>query len=208
MPPVLKQGHVNACAANAVANALNYEFRRGPHTLSRMFMYYVARHHILGMADLAPDAGCSLRDVCRAVMMFGACDEGMWPYARKLIGRRPPPRVYKAARALPQVRYEMMAQKLPHLVDCLVRGHPIVMGMSVFTNIRGARHTGVISMPGPGDVHLGGHAVVLCGYDMRTRFFRIQNCWGTAWGDEGYMHMPFEYVLDPELCWDIWVFRV
>ena len=220
MPPVLRQGRINACAVNAVANALACQLRRTGDTraVSRMFMYYVARYYVaryyvaryhVAARHSVRDEGCSLRDVCRAVATYGACDERDWPYSRDFMARRPPKEVFSAARALlPDVKCEVMPQTLHSFVGCLVRGYPIVLGMSIFTNIRAARLTGVLDMPKPGDVHLGGHAVVVCGYDMGTRLFRVQNCWGTEWGDEGFLSLPFEYVVSPTLCWDIWVVRV
>jgi C1A family cysteine protease len=61
-------------------------------------------------------------------------------------------------------------------------------------------------MPGEGDTPLGGHAVIICGYDMHTRRFRLQNCWGASWGDHGFFTVPFEYIMCRTLCWDLWTF--
>jgi C1A family cysteine protease len=54
---------------------------------------------------------------------------------------------------------------------------------------------------------VGGHAVVVVGYDdakkiqntgggpKTTGAFRIRNSWGKSWGDAGYGWLPYEYVL-------------
>ena len=46
-----------------------------------------------------------------------------------------------------------------------------------------------------------GHSVVLVGYHKSAKYpgggyFIFRNSWGKNWGDNGYGHMPFKYVLD------------
>lgn len=40
----------------------------------------------------------------------------------------------------------------------------------------------------------GGHAVLVVGYDLRSRLFTFKNSWGTEWGRNGYGTIPFDYV--------------
>jgi hypothetical protein len=42
------------------------------------------------------------------------------------------------------------------------------------------------------DQILGGHAVAIVGYTERE--FLVRNTWGPRWGDDGYAHMPDEYI--------------
>ena len=42
-----------------------------------------------------------------------------------------------------------------------------------------------------GDI-LGGHAIVLCGYNKDRIIFR--NSWGADWGTNGYGTLPIEYL--------------
>ena len=55
------------------------------------------------------------------------------------------------------------------------------------------------------DVHLGGHALVLVGFNDETNVFIVRNSQGTKWGDNGYAYIPYEYILNPMLCRDFWV---
>jgi C1A family cysteine protease len=52
---------------------------------------------------------------------------------------------------------------------------------------------------------LGGHAVVIVGYDYNKRTFKVRNSWGADWGDRGYAHFPFDYILNPDLADDFWI---
>jgi len=49
-------------------------------------------------------------------------------------------------------------------------------------------------MPGKDEVPLGGHAVLVVGYDMNEKRFIVRNSWGSGWGKNGYFTLPFEYV--------------
>ena len=41
-----------------------------------------------------------------------------------------------------------------------------------------------VPMPDPKEQTLGGHAVVMVGYDSNHRLWIMRNSWGTSWGDK------------------------
>lgn len=59
-------------------------------------------------------------------------------------------------------------------------------------------------MPAKGEDMVGGHCVALVGYDDERKAFLVRNSWGTGWGLNGYFWMPYEYVLNTNLCADFW----
>jgi hypothetical protein len=211
LPAPLDQKQFAMCAINACATAINYAMSRRGVTgfcASRMFLYYNTRRYVMKMKSLE-DSGCNMRDTCKALAMFGACPEAMWPYKSRLLRREPPAEVYRAARqVLPRCKYEAVPQSLNHMLPCLVHHHPILMGMAVFSNVRRLHEDGEMPMPGPGDTLLGVHAVAVCGYDLATNRFAAMNCWGGGWGDAGVFYIPFEFALNPTLCWDLWILNI
>lgn len=44
------------------------------------------------------------------------------------------------------------------------------------------------------------HGVVAVGYDDSMNAFKIQNSWGTRWGDGGYMYLPNDINSNCNLC--------
>ena len=51
----------------------------------------------------------------------------------------------------------------------------------------------VLLLPGNGQV-IGGHAVLVVGYDDATSRFKFNNRWATNWGGNGgYGYMPYDY---------------
>ncbi|MCA0366234.1 MAG: C1 family peptidase [Bacteroidetes bacterium] len=41
--------------------------------------------------------------------------------------------------------------------------------------------------------NLGGHAMIIVGYDDAKNAFKIQNSWGNSWGDHGYGWLDYDY---------------
>ncbi len=73
----------------------------------------------------------------------------------------------------------------------LYSGYPLMIGIRVYTNFYQYR-TGVYnSLSGTDN---GGHAVAIIGYDDARQAFRIQNSWGTAWGESGYMWVGYNFL--------------
>lgn len=210
-PAPLDQNGIGACAVNACAVALAFGMQQAgivDFRPSRLFMYYNTRRYVALSDNVGVDSGCTLRDACKAVARFGACDESLWPYTKRLLGREPPRHLYRAARRLPHVSYSRVPQTLGSLVACLLHRHPVLMGMSVFGSMWDAYRGGTMGMPRADEQAMGAHAVVVSGFDLQAGRFRVQNCWGAGWGDRGTFELPMAFVLSPRFCWDLWTLDV
>lgn len=73
---------------------------------------------------------------------------------------------------------------------------PVVVGMRVFTSFcsQAVATTGHVPMPGPKETDLGGHAVLVVGYDDAQGVLIVRNSWGPTWGDHGYFYLPYAFV--------------
>lgn len=208
LPPVYDQGQLGSCTANAVAAAVAYDERcqRVTHPMdapSRLFIYWNERH-LEGTEG--QDSGASIRDSVKAVHKWGYCRESTWPYDIKAFTTRPPDAAYTEAAQHKAVEYRRVPAHLNTLLELLAEGHLVVLGISVYESLEGAdvARTGQVPMPAKTESLLGGHAIVLVGYDTKTRTFLWRNSWGTQWGQQGYGTLPFEYVLNPDLASDMW----
>mgnify|MGYP002146578935 CR=1 FL=1 len=80
-----------------------------------------------------------------------------------------------------------------------IEADTVVLAIGVQGNIR--------KLGAPGEERLGGHAVMLVGYeDMDSRFI-VRNSWGMKWGADGHFTMPYAYITNPDLADDLWVIR-
>lgn len=70
---------------------------------------------------------------------------------------------------------------------------PVVCGIEIFPSsveLRG----GCINLPEEGEESLGGHAVLIVGYDKNSRQFKILNSWGKGWGNDGYCLVNYDFI--------------
>jgi C1A family cysteine protease len=91
-----------------------------------------------------------------------------------------------------------------------------MFGFTVYNNISASKKNGgLIAFPSKKNKLLGGHAVVVIGYDDKKVIeiaedndktigaFKIRNSWGEDWGEEGYGWLPYKY-LEEGLAKDFW----
>ncbi|GLX80045.1 hypothetical protein tinsulaeT_33850 [Thalassotalea insulae] len=82
---------------------------------------------------------------------------------------------------------------LTELRLALSKGMPVIFGMMVPRSFYAIKADGVMAMPSPTDVRLGGHALLAVGYDDKREMFIVRNSWGEEFGDKGYCYMPYEF---------------
>ena len=73
----------------------------------------------------------------------------------------------------------------------LSNGMPIVFGANVSYNFMKWKGNGIFKWDSQGDWFMGGHAMVICGFDDEKNAFRVVNSWGDDWGDNGYIWIDY-----------------
>jgi len=76
-------------------------------------------------------------------------------------------------------------------------GLAVLLGIRLFATWYAPSGDGRIALPASSAVALGGHAVLLVGYDGdagATGYFIVRNSWGDDWGEEGYAYLPDTYI--------------
>jgi C1A family cysteine protease len=89
----------------------------------------------------------------------------------------------------------------------LTAGHPFVVGIAVYDSFESdaVALTGIVPMPNTKtESLLGGHAVLVVGYDDAHQWFIVRNSWGTSWGAQGYFYLPYAYLTNSNLSSDLW----
>jgi C1A family cysteine protease len=207
MPPIYDQGQLGSCTGNAIAGAVDYDNHKNGGdflTPSRLWIYYQER---VIEGTVAQDAGGQIRDGVKSVAQLGVCPETDWPYDIATFAKKPPKKDYKDALKDKVLTYEAVTQELFALKSVLASGLPVVFGFTVYASFesQAVATSGVVPMPSPSEKVVGGHAVVLVGYDDAVDRFRVRNSWGTTWGQAGYFEMPYLYVTSDSLASDFWV---
>jgi C1A family cysteine protease len=206
MPPVLDQGNLGSCVSNAVCNALgflNIKLKKPIGLKSRLFNYYNTR---VLEGTVTQDSGCQIRDAVKASNKTGNCYETSWPYNIQRFTLKPPQQTYTEATQHKLTLYQRVNQDRISIKSCILTGYPVVIGFTCFNTLYNpsVERTGDILMPVRKDYIIGGHCVLITGYNDSTQRYEIQNSWGTDWGKQGYGTLPYAYVENPGYASDFW----
>lgn len=210
-PAIYDQGQLGSCVGNGTGGTFHFDELKQhlPDAFlpSRMFIYYNAR--VLD-GTVNEDAGTEIRTGIKTIAKQGVCSEALWPYDISKFAVKPTDECYTEAKKHRAIKYMRVEQDLEHLKACLSEGFPVVFGFNVFSSFESASvaRTGIVPMPKKNEKNIGGHCVVLVGYDDVNQRFIVRNSWGTGWGDKGYCYMPYAYVTDNKLCDDFWTIRL
>ncbi|MDE2232878.1 MAG: C1 family peptidase [Patescibacteria group bacterium] len=205
MPPIRNQGQLGSCTAFAWTGALQHLAMKEKLTSALIepseLAFYWQERNLLG--SIAEDSGASLSDGAKVSMQIGWLAESTWPYDIGRFTATPP--------SSPVLDTDLVclsvSQSAIDLKTALLEGYGVPFGISVYQSFEQATN-GHIPIPDHSrETLLGGHAIVLVGYDDANSVFMFRNSWGESWGDHGYGYIPYGYVLDSELASDFWTPR-
>jgi len=201
MPAVYDQGQLGSCTANALVALVQYD---APSFMgSRLFLYYNERL-IEGTASY--DSGAYLSDGIKCLKTYGICSEALWPYSINKYKIAPPKSCYTSALTTRVISATNIPNTAAAMKASLVANEPFVIGFLVYESFESnaVAATGIVPMPKANEQLLGGHAVVVCGYDDSKQWWIVRNSWGPRWGAGGYFYIPYAYFLNPRLASDLW----
>ena len=202
------QGNLGSCTGNAIAGAIELlNKRNGKQTdVSRLFIYYYERALT---NTINYDSGAYIRDGIKVTNKQGAPLENLWPYDIQKYRQRPSISAINDGLIRKVSLYERVEDHTGCL-DALNNGYPVVIGFYVYESFasRQVSRTGVMPYPNTKRERLlGGHAVLLVGYDKTRQVYIARNSWGPTWGDNGYFYMPFQVIQNRGMSSDFWIIK-
>ena len=208
MPPIYNQGDIGSCTANAIAGQI--QFLTKTYVPSRLFIYYNER---AAQGDPSQDSGSTLRIGMKTTQTFGACPETDWVYDHENLFLKPtatcyihglPDRVHSYNRIITG------PSSLDQVKISLTHSLPVSMGFVVYPSFESeyTAKTGIMLMPALNEAPIGGHAVLIVGYDDDKSSVIVRNSWGADWGLAGYFYMPYNILTNQQFVMDLWVIDV
>jgi C1A family cysteine protease len=214
--PILDQGQLGSCTANAIASAhlFNQMKQPGGHDElgSRLALYYGERAL---EGTISEDAGAQIRDGIKVLAKEGIPPERVWPYDVDNFTMAPPAEVVAEAIKHKAIRYSRIpGEKVDQvstlgIKEALADGEVVVIGIEVYDSFEAETtiQTGLVPVPDmTKEQCLGGHAIILVGYDDTKGTFILQNSWGDQVGDHGFFYLPYAFV-DAGLASDAWIIQ-
>lgn len=209
MSPVVDQGSLGSCTANAIASGLR-EFhlnRDGkPYAaLSRLFLYWHERE-LEGTID--EDSGAYIRDGMKVLQQIGVCPEIDFPYDPAHFKDQPSQQAEQDAGVYKVLEYHRVTD-YPALKSALAEELPVVIGIAAYESFESMDvwASGMVPMPKPTEKLLGYHAMLACGYKTLAdglEYVICRNSWGQNWGQQGYCMLPASYFTTDGLMTDMW----
>jgi len=209
-PEVENQGRVGSCTAEAAigyGEFLDREADGSHEELSSYFAYYNARQlstpWLLRTLFGVRDTGSSIRDVVKAAARWGFAPLGLWPRDEAKVNRKPSGDAYAAAELRQALHYYRVEPAINALRAAIAGGRPVIFGMPLYQSFVSdeVRRSGIVPMPRPGEREVGGHAMLVVGYNEAG--FTLRNSWGRDWGNGGYCRVPAAMARYFRDCWVI-----
>lgn len=200
MPPVGQQGRQSSCVAWSVAYAVksyqeeieegNLYFLNGSLNHNAVF----SPAFIYNQINNGTDGGSLFIDALNILSQQGAVKMNVMPYNENDYVSKPTPIQREQAK-----RYKIDFWRQVNIHDIkevkaqLNAGYPVMIGSSVDKEFYQDGESG----PKPfiwsekRGTENSGHAMVVVGYNDSMNAFKVQNSWGTSWGNNGFFWLAY-----------------
>jgi len=200
--PVKDQGNEGSCTAHAGTSAAEWVYRRYLSQKPIFSPQYTYAKELLAQGDFPSDDGSDGVTLCETLISSGVCELSLYPYVAGEILKPTPAQDANAATHRFGAYHGLVGSK----TACSVLGDPtpwpVEIGFTVYESFESdaVASTGIMPLPKAGEQILGGHEVLMVGYDIGVSptvrpagcppAALIQNSWGTGWGLGGFFWMP------------------
>lgn len=191
MTPVKNQGQCGSCTAFASCGALEVIYRQASHNpgldvdLSEQHLFTCAGGHCAGVTGISFETALSL------ILYQGIPDEACFPYQGIDLDCAASCTDWQA-RAITISGFQRVSPQndyTPDLLKPAVMIQPLLCSMLVYDDFR--YYSAGVYQHVSGE-YLGGHAVVITGWDDTESCWICKNSWGTDWGEDGYFRIRWE----------------
>ncbi len=213
--PIEDQGQIGSCTANAGVGMYEYMEKKANGKYvdgSRLFLYKATRL-LMGQEGIG-DSGAYIRTTLGAIRLFGIPYEEFYPYTDKDpdFDKMPDAWLWAFAQNFQSLKYFRLDysadgnKNIERMKEYVAKGFALDFGFTVYDSYGDASNNGgLFPYPAPGERVVGGHSVLIVGYDddkvsknsrdgnSKTGCFLVRNSWGEGWGEQGYGWLPYEY---------------
>jgi len=214
---VYDQGDLGSCTANAACSAykvLNNIKHGDSFEPSRLFYYYNER---VLEGTISQDSGADVVDGEKFSETHGICSEQLWPYDISKFSEHPTAKCYHDAVKHKIKKFSVIpvnAESIIHIKSILVSKIPVLLAIAIYESFESetVSTTGIVPMPNTDtEKLLGGHEVLIIGFDDSSKRFLVANSWGPDFGipdKTGTFYLPYDYILNTNLTYELTYFII
>jgi C1A family cysteine protease len=199
MPPIGDQGGAGSCVAWSTGYALRafYLAKNNKFDVSKPENVpspaYIFNH---GAAIEHSSAPCSERGMLIStaleILRAGVLSLAEMPYNDKVCGPAPDIEMQSRAKEFRIDGWQFVdPESFDIIKGALADGNAVVFGIKIAQTFNDFKGEGVYARS-PKDKLMGGHAMVLIGYDDERKAFHLQNSWGRDWADHGRAWLSYD----------------
>jgi hypothetical protein len=208
--PVKDQGSEGACTAHAGTSAREWIGRRYLKQPTKVFSpQYVYAKELIAQGDFPQDDGSDGTTLCGVLTSSGCCELDLYPYVPGQINMPTVAQDQNAVAFRLGAYHGLQGSQTALSVLGDPTPWPVEIGFTVYESFESDElaETGIMPIPAPSEEQIGGHEVLMVGYDVGSvptlrpancpAAALIQNSWGTSWGIGGFFWMPLQ-ILDAQ----------
>jgi hypothetical protein len=207
-PEIADQGNIESCVPTCISTVYYYLTMKQSNYLnfriSRLYLYYQFRKLY---DDVKLDEGSTIRDCINILHKDGIVPEFLYPYIETKVFNNPSEFLEKYSRFCKCLGFENISRKV--IRQNLLLDNPVLCGIKLFESIYKdeVKNTGIINYSEEYDKILGGHCIILVGFDNNKKYYKFINSWGPTWGDKGFGYLPYEYIKNIRLSNEFYIIK-
>jgi hypothetical protein len=202
--PVRDQGSSGSCTGQSGAGWLDWLYTAftaafptkvpGTVEFSALFLYAQER---LKNGTFPADSGSDSRTLFQVLNQIGLCLDSADPFVDTAISAMPTAAMDADAAPFKIGAYHrvLFDDGLATAKSVLASGYCRTIGIPVYQAIQSdeVAETGILPIPGRNETPIGGHELLVYGYDDTKGWELVRNSWGSAWGIAGDLMIPYGY---------------
>lgn len=207
-PPIMDQENINCCVPISISTIYYYlTFKQNniiKMRISSLYLYNLIKKQnnlefISKSCDsldsaFNDDPGATIYETLKILKKNGSCPEFLYTYNKDNFNINPDDHLIKFANKCKLLNFTKISRY--NLKNQLLNNNPVICGIKIFNSFHSEKtiKTGIIDLPHKLDYLLGGHSIVIIGYNNYIDSYIFINSWGTSWGDNGFGKIPYSYI--------------
>jgi C1A family cysteine protease len=212
-PPVYDQGQIGLCTMAAGGGAIEFtEMEQAAESeviRPSLFFGYKMSRILQGTEDF--DSGSSNRTCLKAAATFGYCRRELWNDPKKWNDKPSKAAAADAAKRKlkKELDYQFVNKNWDEICAAIAERNPVIFATTVYEDFEKRENIrrGILDFPASDNARvLGGHAMLLVGYNRNKGVAIYRNSWGRVYGMQGYGTVSKAFLLSKNVR-DLWIVK-